>query len=30
VPVIIMPIGYLTAVFRLIEDLSKFFKKGTE
>jgi TRAP-type C4-dicarboxylate transport system permease small subunit len=30
VPAIIMPLGYLTAVYRVIENLFTFFKKGTE
>ncbi len=29
VPAIIMPLGYLAAVFRLIESIFTFFKKGT-
>jgi TRAP-type C4-dicarboxylate transport system permease small subunit len=28
VPLLIMPLGYLTAVYRVIENLFSFFKKG--
>jgi TRAP-type C4-dicarboxylate transport system permease small subunit len=28
IPLLIMPLGYLTAVYRAIESLSPFFKKG--
>jgi TRAP-type C4-dicarboxylate transport system permease small subunit len=30
VPAIIMPLGYLAAVYRVIENLFTFFKKGTD
>jgi TRAP-type C4-dicarboxylate transport system permease small subunit len=30
VPAIIMPLGYLAAVFRLIESIFTFFRKGTD
>lgn len=30
VPLLIMPLGYLTAVFRVIESLFPFFKKSTD